>query len=94
MTFRLKAGVYKILVQHDVLGNRHQTVNLDSNYDLVIEYTDADDATGEPLSILPQWDLSSEQELLFIAIPVGAVLLYAGSIGLRSKRRWKYSYLS
>jgi len=93
VTFRLKAGVYKILVQHDVLGNRHRTVNLDSNYDLTIEYTDADEATGGPLSILPQWDLTSEQGILFIAIPIGAVALYAGSIALRSKRKWKYSYL-
>lgn len=51
VTFRLKAGVYKILVQHDTLGNRHRTVNLDSNYDLTIEYTDADESTGGPLSI-------------------------------------------
>jgi len=28
VTFRLKAGVYKILVQHETLGNRHRTVNL------------------------------------------------------------------
>lgn len=94
VTFRLKAGVYKILVQHDTLGNRHRTVNLDSNYDLTIEYSDADEASGGPLSILPQWDISSEQGLLFIAIPIGAVLLYAGSMALRSKRKWKYSYLS
>jgi len=93
VTFRLKAGVYKILVQHDTLGNRHRTVNLDANYDLTIEYTDADESTGEPLSILPQWDLTSEQGILFIAIPIGAVVLYAGSIALRSKRKWKYSYL-
>jgi len=93
VTFRLKAGVYKILVQHDTLGNRHRTINLDSNYDLTIEYTDADEAGGGPLSILPQWDLSSEQGLLFIAIPIGAVLLYAGSTALRSKKKWKYSYL-
>jgi hypothetical protein len=78
-------------VQNDVLGNRQRTVNLDSNYDLTIEYTDA--ANGGPLSILPQWDLSSEQGILFIAIPIGAVVLYAGSIALRSKRKWKYSYL-
>ena len=93
VTFRLKAGVYKILVQHDTLGNRHRTINLDSNYDLTIEYTDADEATGGPLSILPQWELSSEKGLLFIAIPVVAVLVYAGSIALKSKRKWKYSYL-
>jgi hypothetical protein len=93
VTFRLKSGVYKILVQHDTLGNRHRTVNLNSNYDLTIEYTDADEAGGGPLSILPQWDLSSEQGLLFIAIPIGAVLLYVGSTALRSKRKWKYSYL-
>jgi len=78
---------------HDTLGNRHRTVNLDSNYDLTIEYTDADESTGGPLSILPQWDLTSEQGILFIAIPIGAVVLYAGSIALRSKRKWKYSYL-
>ena len=75
VTFRLKAGVYKILVQRDTLGNRHRTVNLDSNYDLTIEYTDADESTGGPLSLLPQWDLSGEQGLLFIAIPIGAALL-------------------
>jgi len=94
VTFRLKAGVYKILVQRDTLGNRHRTVNLDSNYDLTIEYTDADESTGGPLSLLPQWDLSGEQGLLFIAIPIGAVLLYAGSTALKSKRKWKYSYLT
>ncbi|MEM2112335.1 MAG: hypothetical protein QXX08_10760 [Candidatus Bathyarchaeia archaeon] len=93
-TFRLKAGVYKILVQHDALGNRHRTVNLDSDYDLAIEYTDADEAGESPLSILPQWDLSSEQGLLFTAIPIGAVLLYAGSTALRTRRKWKYSYLT
>jgi len=93
VTFRLKAGVYKILVQHETLGTRHRTVNLDSNYDLTIECTDADEASGGTLSILPQWDLSSEQGLLFIAIPIGAVLLYVGSTALKSKRKWKYSYL-
>ena len=67
--FRLKSGVYKILVQHDTLGNRHRTINIDSNYDLTIEYTDADESTGDPLSILPQWNLSNEQGSLFIAIP-------------------------
>lgn len=56
VTFRLKAEVYKILVQHDTLGNRHRTVNLDLNYDLTVGYTDADEASGGPLSILPQWD--------------------------------------
>ena len=94
VAFRLKSGVYKILVQHDTLGNRHRTVNLDSNYDLTIEYTDADEVGGGPLSILPQWDLSSEQGLLFIAIPISAVLPYVGSTALRSKRKWKYSYLT
>lgn len=93
VTFRLKAGVYKILVQHDVLGNRHRTVNLGSNYDLTIEYTDADEATGGPLSILPQWDFTSEQGILFIAISIGAVVLYVGSVVLKTKRKWKYSYL-
>ncbi|MEM2129177.1 MAG: hypothetical protein QXZ70_01120 [Candidatus Bathyarchaeia archaeon] len=93
-TFRLKAGAYKILVQHDTLGNRHRTVNLDSDYDLTIEYTDADEVGEGPFSILPQWDISSEQGLLFIAIPIGAVLLYAGSTALRTKRKWKYSYLT
>jgi len=94
VTFKLKAGVYKILVQHDTLGSRHRTNNFGSNYDLTIEYTDSDESTGGPLSILPQWDLSSEQGLLFIAIPIGAVLLYAGSTALKSKRKWKYSYLT
>lgn len=63
------------------------------NFDLTIEYTDADKALGGPPSILPQWNLSSEQGLLFVAIPIGAILLYAGSTVLRSKREWKYSYL-
>jgi len=49
VTFRLKSGIYKILVQHDTLGNRHRTANLDSNYDLTIEYTDDDGSTGGPL---------------------------------------------
>ena len=79
VTFRLKSGVYKILVHHDTLGDRHRTANLDSNYNLTIEYTDADESTGGPLSILPQWDFSSLQGLLFVAIPVAAILLYAGT---------------
>ena len=83
----------KKLVQQDTLGNRNRTVNLDSNYDLTIEYADADEATGGPLSLLLQWDLSSEQGFFFIAIPIGAVVLHAGSTALRSKRKWKYSYL-
>jgi len=37
--------------------------------------------------------ISGEQGLLFIAIPIGAVLLYAGSTALKSRRKWKYSYL-
>ena len=41
----------------------------------------------------PQCDLTSEQAMLFIAIPVGVALLYAGSPALESRRKWKYSYL-
>ena len=86
-TFRLKQGYYKVLTHSDILGDRHRTIDLKDNYDLTIEYTDADESTGGPLSILPQWDLTSEQGILFIAIPIGAVVLYAGSIALRSKRK-------
>jgi hypothetical protein len=43
--------------------------------------------------MLPQWDLSSEQGLLFIAIPIGAALLYAESTALRSRRKWKNTYV-
>jgi hypothetical protein len=55
---------------------------------------DADESTVGFLSILPQWDLSSEQGLLFIAIPIGAVLPFSGSTALRLKTEWKYSYLT
>ena len=92
--FRLKSGVYKILVQHDTLGNRHRTINLDSNYDLTIEYTDADESTGGPLSILPQWNLSNEQGLLFIAIPSLKYLAYVvHAPEINKKKRLFVSYI-
>ena len=97
VSFRLRQGFYRIPVHNDVLGDRHQTADITTqDLDMIIEYTDVDQPWEKATySILLSWNIESGEGLVFILVPIEALVLYLWSVSFRSaKRRWKYSYLT